>query len=243
MIEIIGSGILLGDGCEIKEYYTEKGRFRAFISNGCIQSLLCIDDDALLFDYFNFFDFPVKMNPDGENFLMLGGGCMSYPHYYLNTYRNKKMDVVEINKKNIEYASKYFYLDKLLEQSKRRLNIIVDDALDYISYCKKKYDYILVDLFDGRFPITKVYEKNNKSNLFNLLSDKGIIIINFIIFESTDIKELKKIIENINYYKIIANNKYFDNINNIGNIIIFLSNNDIDIPDTFDFLDVSYLVK
>jgi spermidine synthase len=50
---------------------------------------------------------------------MLGGGGISYPHYYLNKHKNKKMDIVEINPKCIEYAKKYFYLDELIEIIKK----------------------------------------------------------------------------------------------------------------------------
>ena len=43
-------------------------------------------------------------------------------------------------------------------------------------------------------------------------------------------------------YKIISNNSYFDSERNMGNILIILSNNEIVIPNEFDFFEINYLI-
>jgi len=240
MIELIGNKIFLDDNYEIREYDTENGILRALVSNECIQSMLYIDENKrqeLGLDYFRFYNIPIDLNPNGTEYLMLGGGTISYPHYYLNKYKDKKMDIVEINPKCIEYAKKYFYLDELIENTNGRLNIIITDAINYIENTNKQYDYVLIDLFNGREPIKEIYNEKNIINLKRILKENGVIVINYIISNENDKEELNEIIKITNNYKIIANQKYF---NNIGNIIIVLSNNEIKMPNTYEFIDINF---
>lgn len=242
MIELIGNKKFLDADYEIREYDTENGVVRALVSNECTQSLIYIDSNKrseLALDYFNYYNIPIDLNPNGTNYLMLGGGAISYPHYYLNEYKNKKIDIVEINPKCIEYAKNYFYLDELIENSKERLNIIIDDAINYIKTTNKQYDYILIDLFNGRDPVKQIYEEENKINLKRILKDDGIIVINYIISNENDKQDLNEIIKITNNYKIISNQKYFNNTYNLGNIIIFLSNREINIPNNYEFIDIN----
>ena len=242
MIEMIGSKIFLDDNYELREYYTENGIVRALVSNECTHSLIYLDKDKrnlLAIDYFKYYNLPVDLNPAGTDYLMLGGGAISYPRYYLNNYKNKKIDIVEINSKCIEYSKKYFYLDELIDYANERLDIIIDDAIKYISYTNKKYDYVLIDLFNGRQAIKEIYEPESIINLNRVLKKNGVIVINYVIENNNDKEILKKIIKIASEYKIITNEKYFNFLNNIGNIIIVLSNNEIYIPNTYEYIDIT----
>ena len=249
MIELLGNGIVLDNNCEIKEFDTNDGIVMAFCYNGHIQSLIYKDKEKsneLAFYYFNFFDLPVRVNPNGNNYLVLGGGGLSYPRYYLSHYDNKKMDVVEIDKKIIEYAKNYFYFDENeLSFKKNHLNIIIDDALNYISYCDKKYDYILVDLFNGNIPVTSIYGDKYINDLKRIMNDNGIIVINYIIssINKGNMEFLKLLYSNFKYFKVISNSDFFDKKHGMGNIIILLSNNYIDIPIEYDYIELSEYFK
>ena len=246
MVELITNKVFLEDDYEIREYNTENGIVRALISNECTQSLMYMDKDKrqeLGLDYFKFYNISIDLNPNGTNYLMLGGGGFSYPQYYLNKYKHKNIDVVEVNEKCVEYAKKYFYLDELIDYSKDRLNIIIDDAINYIKNTNKQYDYILIDLFNGRNPVKEIYNEENLNNLKRILKYNGIILINYIIENDNYNEELNKIIQLTSNYKIITSNKYFNNINKKGNIIIILSNNIIKIPVFYEYIDVSNLIK
>ena len=244
MIEVVGNKIYLEDNYEIRGYYTQNGIVRALVYNECIQSLLYVDKEKrkeLGLNYFNYYNIPIDLNPNVTNCLMLGGGAISYPHYYLNKYKEKRMDIVEINPKCIEYAKKYFYLDELIEDAKGRVNIILDDAIKYISYTNKKYDYILIDLFNGRNPIKEIYSEDNILNLKKILSNNGVIVINYIICNESFKEELKQIIKITSNYKIISNTEYFDETYNFGNIIIILSNNEITIPNNYEYKNIDIM--
>jgi hypothetical protein len=75
------------------------------------------------------------------------------------------------------------------------------------------------------------------------LKKDGVIVINYIINNDNYKEELEKIIQITNNYKIISNQKYFDNINNIGNVIIILSNNKINVSNLYEYIDISSLIK
>lgn len=232
MIELINNKIFLDKNYEIREFYTESGNVKGLISNGCIQSLMYVDKNRkneLSNDYFEYYNLPVEINPNGKKYLMLGGGACVYPHYYLNKYKDKTMDIVEVDGKCIEYAKKYFYLDELINDNLGRINIVIDDALNYIMCSQSKYDYILIDLFDGSNPVKKIYEEVYFNKIKNMLSDNGIIIINYIVKGNKDIELVNNITKYMDSYKLITNNKYYDANTNIGNVIIILSNNKLNV--------------
>lgn len=246
MIELLSNKIILEDGYEIREYLTDKGTVRALVFDECIQSIIYIDEDlrdSLVADYFNYYNILIDLNPNGVNCLMLGGGAVAYPHYYMKNYPLKNMDIVEIDNKCIEYAKKYFYLDQLLEECHNKLNIVVDDALNYISTTEKNYDYILIDLFEGKKPICEIYSSDYRKRLKSILNDNGVIVINYILGFSDAINYLSDIAELASNYKIITIENSFDFTKNIGNIIIILSNNDIIIPSKYSYKDISYLLE
>lgn len=76
----------------------------------------------------------------GERALMLGlgGGLMA------NILAEKKYitDAVELDKRVIDIAKRFFYLDK-------NVNTIQQDARYFLNHCERVYDVIVIDLFKG----------------------------------------------------------------------------------------------
>ena len=196
-----------------------------------------IDKDKkndLVNDYFEYYDLPLEINPGGNKYLVLGGGTCMYPHHYLNKYKGKTIDVVEIDKKCIDYAKRkngsdnidYFTMNiNNLNLIKEKFDIVFSDMVfNYIDYSLEKYDYILIDLFNGKETIKGIYENNNFDKILKLLNEEGIIIINYIINDEYDRVIIDKITKKVKYFKIIRNEKYYNINNDIGNIIIIVSN-------------------
>lgn len=232
MIELLEKKIILNDNYEIREYYTPNGNVRALVSNECTQSLIYIDKgkkSQIVLEYYNYYNIPIDINPSGTDYLMLGGGGFSYPHYFINRYKDKYIDIVENNQQCINYAKEYFYLDNLIESAKGRINIIIEDAIKYIEKCEKKYDYVLIDLFNGRTPIKEIYTEKNIENLRKIIKENGIIIVNYITTSKTYDKEINQIVKIANYHELLINDRYFNELTKTGNIIIVLSNNEIKI--------------
>ncbi|MCR4590964.1 MAG: fused MFS/spermidine synthase [Lachnospiraceae bacterium] len=110
----------------------------------------------LVFDYAKSFTLLFKEVPEMKNMLMLGGAGFQFPKYVISHYPDTAMDVVEINPLAVRLARKYFFLNDLEKEfraeSKGRLNIIVDDGMEYLKDTTKKYDIIINDAYHSNLP-------------------------------------------------------------------------------------------
>lgn len=174
-----------------------KDKLRGLFSGSFFQSVTYKDNRKfeLTSDFFKCFNIPF-INGNYHNTLLLGGGCYTYPKYYISHYLDKLMTVVEIDKKLTEIAYEYFYLKELYEtfdKNKKRLRTINDDALHYISHSQDKYDVIIIDLFKDNIFVKEIFNENILNKLNALLNDNGFIFINTIISNEEDKDILCKI--------------------------------------------------
>lgn len=126
--------------------------------------------------YLTYYDLFEYYNKKANNTLMIGGAAYTYPKHYLKKYGNKKIDVVEIDKKMTEIAKEEFDFDL----SNPNLKIYHQDGRSYLNYSKEKYDTILIDAFKGLnapFELT-TYEAMCKAR--NMLNEDGLVITNII---------------------------------------------------------------
>lgn len=247
MIELLGKNIFIDNDFEIKEYLTEMGNIKVLINKGAIYSASFTDENLRneLCDYYmTYYDMPNILNPNGKKYLVLGGGAFSYPKYYISHYLDKDMVVIDNDNRCIEIANKYFYLDELIktyDPDKKRLKILIEDAIQYVANCIDKFDYILIDLFNGKRPLKEMFFKETLNNLKRLLKDNAIVVINYVVCDE-NISNYKEEINNLfdvtKYHKIITNDHYYDFDKKIGNLLIVLSNNFIEIPENYNYIEV-----
>lgn len=84
-----------------------------------------------------------------------------------------KITGVEIDKAIIEIANEYFHLDQI-----QNLEIVIDDAFEFVLKTKDKYDLIIIDVFqDVRMP-NFLFEKFFIDRICFLLNPKGFILFN-----------------------------------------------------------------
>lgn len=123
--------------------------------------------------YYDLFDY---FNENSNSVLMIGGAAYTYPIHYLEKYKDKTIDVVEIDKKMTELAKEHFNLDVTNE----RINIYHQDGRSFLNKTSNKYDAILIDAFKGTnapFELT-TYEALKKAYI--CLNDNGVVITNII---------------------------------------------------------------
>jgi len=101
--------------------------------------------------------------------LGLGGGTLAGR---LQRNLGAEVDAVEFDPRVSEAARKYFALSK-------KVNIILDDARHYLNTCKKKYDFILFDLFKGEVPASHVMTTEALTRAHGLLEENGMALINY----------------------------------------------------------------
>ncbi len=161
--------------------------------------------------YYDLFDY---YNKDAKSTLMIGGAAYTYPTYYLNKYKDKTMDVVEIDEKMTELAKEQFSLDT----ENPRLEIYHQDGRSFINNTNNKYDTILIDAFKGLnapFELT-TYEALQKAK--NALNENGMVITNIISSLEGEESDFIKY-EYATYKKVFTHVKLFKVRRNIdGNI-------------------------
>lgn len=134
------------------------------------------EDKKLTSDYMEFYDLAEYYNKNMKNALMIGGAAYTYPTYYLENFKDKKIDVVEIDSKMTEIAEKYFDLDV----NNDRLNIYHQDGRTYLNKSEKQYDCILMDAFKGLNAPFQLTTYEALENAKKILNDDGVIITNIV---------------------------------------------------------------
>ena len=251
MIELLEKYVYINNKYYIKEFYTEMGNIRILFSDECIQSLMFVEDglrNKLSDFYFSLYDIPLYLNSNGSSYLVLGGGVFTYPKHYISSFLDKNMTVVEKDLECINIAKKYFYLDELIsnfDSKNERLNIVIDDAIHFINNCNDKYNYILIDLFNGKEMVHDIFLENNLNKIKSIINEDSVVIINYLINENNKNSykdELFRLTHTLKYYKLVSHESYFNIDNCIGNFVVVLSNNEINIPDIYDYIELNNLI-
>ncbi|KAK6053901.1 hypothetical protein COOONC_08595 [Cooperia oncophora] len=127
----------------------------------------------------------VQIRKDAEaEVLMIGLGAGVISSYLHHTYPKMQITVVEIDKKMLEIATKWF--DLVLD---RRNTVTIMDGIDFLKQAFMKgmglrYDVILIDACTMKenvatnCPVDVFYEKKNLDILSKLPSSRGVVIIN-----------------------------------------------------------------
>lgn len=140
------------------------------------QSVIYLDNSReLYFPYINFFKLIFYFNPNIKKTLALGGGAYTYPRYYLDQDKKATIDVVEIDPKITEIAKKYFYL-----KDDARMNIFHQDVRYFLNKSNTKYDAIISDVYGSFYIPFQITTREAVEKMFNLLNDKGVIIVNIV---------------------------------------------------------------
>jgi len=84
-----------------------------------------------------------------------------------------KITGVEIDPEIIQIANEYFSLDQI-----PNLEIVIDDAFEFVLKTKSKYDLILIDIFQDTVMPNFLFEKFFMNRIGELLQPDGIILFN-----------------------------------------------------------------
>jgi len=84
-----------------------------------------------------------------------------------------KITGVEIDTEIIKIANQYFKLDEI-----EQLEIIIDDAFEFVLKTKDKYDLIIIDVFQDVTMPNFLFETFFTDRICFLLNSKGVILFN-----------------------------------------------------------------
>lgn len=139
------------------------------------QSAMFLDDDDLVFDYLKYYHLVRHYRPQFEHVLMIGGAGYAYPKDFLKTYRDARMDVVEIDPKMTELARQHFRL-----KDSERLQIFREDGRVFLNNAPSaKYDAVLMDAFTSLFSVPyQLTTVEAARQIERVLDDEGVVIFN-----------------------------------------------------------------
>lgn len=129
-----------------------------------------------------------------EHILLLGVAGGSVIKTLVNEVEyNGKITGVEIDPEMIKIANEYFKLNQI-----QQLDIIIDDAFEFVLKTKDKYDLIIIDIFEDTNMPNFLFEKFFSERVCFLLKNRGFILFNTMILDEAHNVRNKKYISEIN---------------------------------------------
>lgn len=108
-----------------------------------------------------------------------------------------KITGVELDSEIIKVANTYFKLDQI-----KNLEIVIDDAFEFVLKTKDKYDLIIIDIFQDTTMPNFLFETFFVNRICYLLKSKGIVLFNTMILNETQNLRNKKYVADFNVDKI-----------------------------------------
>lgn len=124
-----------------------------------------------------------------------------------------KITGVEIDPEMIQIANQYFNLNQI-----KQLEIIIDDAFEFVLKTKEQYDLIIVDIFEDINMPNFLFEKFFSDRICFLLKDRGFILFNTMILDEAHNVRNRKYISEIN--KELFSSKMLPRIEDHNELII-----------------------
>ncbi|RKR05324.1 spermine/spermidine synthase [Flavobacterium sp. 90] len=104
-----------------------------------------------------------------------------------------KITGVEIDSDMIQIANEYFNLNQI-----KQLDVVIDDAFEFVLKTKEKYDLIIIDIFEDINMPNFLFEKFFSDRVCSLLKDQGFILFNTMILDEAHNVRNRKYIAEIN---------------------------------------------
>ncbi|TDW51411.1 spermine/spermidine synthase [Flavobacterium sp. 270] len=102
-----------------------------------------------------------------------------------------KITGVEIDSDMIQIANQYFNLNQI-----KQLEIIIDDAFEFVLKTKEKYNLIIIDIFEDINMPNFLFERFFSERICYLLQDQGFVLFNTMILdEAHNVRNRKYIAE------------------------------------------------
>lgn len=118
----------------------------------------------------------MNSHPKPEKILIIGGGDGGTAREVLKHDTVSQVDLVEIDHRVVE-NSKMYLPSIACSFEDPRLNLYIEDGIQFVQNCKKLYDIVIIDSSDPIGPAVQLYSKEFYSNIYNLLNNDGMIAV------------------------------------------------------------------
>ncbi len=155
---------------QVLEYSYGSKRTRELVVDATIQGGIDTSSGASIYEYPYFLQFiPRAINPSGKDCLVIGLGAGVIPMWY--EQQGVRTDVVDIDPLVFDVARRFFGF-KVSGES------IVEDARYYLNRTEKRYDYVILDVFNGDNTPFHVLSREALMTLKQRMAPGGVLGIN-----------------------------------------------------------------
>lgn len=105
----------------------------------------------------------------------------------------EKITGVEIDPDMIHIANEYFKLNQI-----KQLEVIIDDAFEFVLKTKEKYDLIIIDIFEDTHMPNFLFEKFFVDRVCTILKDNGFVLFNTMILDEAHNVRNRKYVAEVN---------------------------------------------
>jgi spermidine synthase len=156
----------------VVEYTGPQSGTRELLIDGMVQGGIDRASGLSVYDYPYLMQFlPYALNPGGKNCLVIGLGTGVLPSWY--AAQGIDTEVVDIDPKIAELAQQHFGLDP-------KIAVHVEDARYFLNRSKKRYDYVMLDVFNGDTTPGHVLSQEAMQLLKEHMTPDGVLAINLI---------------------------------------------------------------
>jgi spermidine synthase len=131
---------------------------------------------------------------DMDHILLLGVAGGSVVKTLVDEIEYKgKITGVEIDSDMIQIANDYFNLNQI-----KQLEVIIDDAFEFVLKTKHQYNLIIIDIFEDTKMPNFLFESFFSERVCSLLKDQGFVLFNTMILDEAHNVRNRKYIAEIN---------------------------------------------
>ena len=132
----------------------------------------------------------LTLGPDAR-VLILGLGAGTITKIITYRFGQVAIDGVEIDPLMVDLGKKFFALDG------PNLNIIIDDAANFVKEARFKYDLVCMDIFMGGVVPEEMESRQFLEGIKNLLKERGMLAINKIFSGQEELEKFENFIRSI----------------------------------------------
>ncbi len=155
---------------QVMEYSLGSKRTRELVVDAAIQGGIDVASGASVYEYPYFLEFiPRAINPNGKECLVIGLGAGVVPMWYEK--QGVRVDVVDIDPLVFDVARRFFGFSISGES-------IIEDARYFLNRTGKRYDYVILDVFNGDNTPFHVLSKEALMTLKQRMAPDGVLGIN-----------------------------------------------------------------
>lgn len=208
---------------KVLEYLYPTVKVREMRVEGAVQGGIDLASGMPVYDYYYYLQYiPFSLNPKGKSCLVMGLGTGIIPLWY------EKMgistDVIDIDPRIFAVAEKYFNFHTSGQK-------IVEDARYFLSRSQKKYDYIILDVFNADTLPRHVLSIESFQLIARHLNEGGILGMNIAgsikgetFLMSSVIKTLREVFETVEMFPTFDPDNPYSQSKGIGNVEVFAYN-------------------